>query len=300
MTHVLSQRVLLFWIIILIVYVIWATNYRVENFSVEDGAIKFRDQHILSSGYNIPKVALLLQQSPVAPVDQFKRLQAIDVGWAVWSRRSKSNAANMFLDIYAPQLPNTTFSTLQNILIRKIRGSDPFERMISLFLSVLLQGDVVYDWIVFGNDHSFFIPPNLQCFLNGMDEEDVIYSGNKLGVMYGNKFIKFASGGAGVVLSRTSLLAVLVTWTALHPLSIAQLLQDLHIIDTSSSSTTSQHEDLCADHRLVDFSLSRSPSELAEAFLRLLQWNLTPPACKVSIYTYIYNYIYNVCHRRIR
>lgn len=227
------------------------------------------------------RLALLLQQSPVAPNDQPTRLAAIDTGWAQWG----GNNDKFQLDIHVPKLHLQQFPAFNNIIVNPIEGSNPFEKMIELFFGSMFRGDRVYDWIVFGNDHSFFIPSNLYCFLKPLDAHSIVYSGNRLGIRLGDSFVNLASGGAGAVLSKTSLLCVLLSWTVLNPPYIARIIgrQGAHRGINGNVAGGAK-----CDMSEIIYLDSSTSSHVIEGIARVIEWieqislSTTPISCSVS------------------
>lgn len=167
------------------------------------------------------QTAILLQISPVDPSHRLHRLLAIDRGWAIWQYPKDSNSPTF--DIYAPHFQSMDHD-FQNIQVIPVTGVNPFVRMIEGFFAVILKSSPKYDWILFGNDHTFLIPANLHCYLKKCDKNSLLYTGNRLHVTFRGKFINFASGGAGAVLSRPALISILAVWTVLHPSMINEIL----------------------------------------------------------------------------
>lgn len=110
---------------------------------------------------------------------------------------------------------------------RKTIADSPtaMQRMVDSFLWVLTSdsdsdggGGGAMKWLVFANDHSFIIPPNLAFTLEGMSPESVVYTGNMIGMQKTKDLeIFFASGGAGAVLSHTALKCAILSWVLLQP-----------------------------------------------------------------------------------
>ena len=170
-----------------------------------------------TSGNRKKNIVILLQQSPVNGKNQLQRLQVIDDGWAKWTMLSLSQvsvyaAIDNDNDNDAQKNRNILFKNIRIIRHqrhtsdRKITENDdrPLENMIHSFATLALFHPL--EWLVFANDHTFMIPPNLQCFLSKWDAHVPIYSGNKLIRGTHRSFnLYFASGGAGVIVSHTAL-----------------------------------------------------------------------------------------------
>lgn len=166
-------------------------------------------------------VAILLQQSQVQVHAQFTRLMAIDAGWATW-RTSKDEVNKVEVFAAVPyELISEKVSQIKNINLLSmlpvssapaVEGS-PYHQMInSLYRIISDAKHTTTKWIVMANDHTFIIPPNLQRFLNTLDAERLIYSGNELRMQYKNRVLSFASGGAGAVMSHVVVKLMLVVW----------------------------------------------------------------------------------------
>jgi hypothetical protein len=167
------------------------------------------------------RIAVVLQQSPVDQSNQKLRLEAIDSGWASWTN---SNPANHRVSVYAA-IPRRILDSSSGPPFWKhikpiplyIPSSEadprPDQNMIRSFLS-MAASESNLQWLIFANDHTFMIPVNLVCFLNQLDADIPVYSGNKLYRGPHRDFkLYFASGGSGVVLSHVSLKLLLVSWT---------------------------------------------------------------------------------------
>lgn len=166
------------------------------------------------------KIVILLQISPVDPNNRLKRLLAIDQGWSTWKHAIASRT-----DIYAPRIPFSSHQ-FRNIQTFSVKGTNPFQKMVESFFQILQnQFSLRYDWILFGNDHTFLIPQNLRCYLKTLDHTQLIYAGNKLRITFQGKTLFFASGGAGAILSRPALLLIMSVWTVLHPEMLLEILQ---------------------------------------------------------------------------
>ena len=206
-------------------------------------------------------IVILLQQSPVDGKNQHIRLQAIDAGWAQWTILPTSHIAvyaAMDNDDTRKRNSSTSFNHIQLIrhqrhtADRLITENDdrPLENMIHSFATLVLFHDPL-QWLIFANDHTFMIPPNLQCLLSTWDANLPIYSGNKLIRGAHRSFnLYFASGGAGVIVSHTALkmflLALMIghdqhinTFMALHMNdgSLTQLLTTLLAQNDNSTET---------------------------------------------------------------
>lgn len=189
--------------------------------------------HINSADYIIPqmkisesasspdygKIVILLQQSPVDGRNQIARLAAIDNGWAMWSKASaditiyasirelQSNHSPQFQNIHVIDIKDGIDNeTIETQNFGSSRNDLPLENMIHSFSYLALCNPTAHTmrWLIFANDHTFIIPPNLRCFLNSWDAEVPVYSGNKLirGPHRGFPLF-FASGGAGAIVSHT-------------------------------------------------------------------------------------------------
>jgi len=157
-------------------------------------------------------VAILLQPSPVDTKRQLTRLETIDKGWSTWTKQSDKT-----IQVYASSwLTNNESSTFNNIdIVRLSTTLSPIDNMLEFFVSLLLSPSIPqYKWYVYGNDHTLFVPSNLICYLDQLDHNSISYCGNKLQRgKYQNVNLQFASGGAGVIISHTSMKLLLFAWT---------------------------------------------------------------------------------------
>jgi hypothetical protein len=206
-----------------------------------------------SKGHSI---ALVLQPSPVQTYEQVKRLQSIDKGWAQWiysdDIRSKVNVIAGIPDMRSnnSQIKHLfSFSHLEVLHLNPLQHKmSPYVNMIEFFFFLAVSADSRgYRWLVYGNDHSFFIPHNLLCFLQTLDSELPIYGGNKLQRGEFKKyFLYFASGGAGAVISMVGLRMVLIAWIVLqNPIAIQLFNEVLLRMSGTDSFECSQFPFLC-------------------------------------------------------
>lgn len=178
-------------------------------------------------------VVILLQPSPVDSANQVARLASIEeYSWGQWLSES--------MELYAG-IPEGTFLSKPQFrrikpvalspLTPEIRAANKqgggttqaaYCYMVEQFLAILVETKRPFNWFMFANDHSFIVPSNLKCFLDEVSQstsfsnELPLYSGNLLQRgMYRNVPLKFASGGAGVVMSATSLKLILFSWVLL-------------------------------------------------------------------------------------
>jgi len=166
---------------------------------------------------------ILLQPSPVDQSNQVSRLSTIDeLSWGQWIARSEKLAGLIAVYAGLPLKSGEPVANYQNIgvipltpveVVTEIPTQAAYSYMIHQFVSVLRLSTRPFKWFFFANDHTFLVPENLMCFLEGRDSELPVYAGNILqrGI-FRNVPLKFASGGAGVVLSHTSLKLLVLTW----------------------------------------------------------------------------------------
>jgi hypothetical protein len=208
------------------------------------------------------QIAILLQISPVDPNNRIRRLISIDQGWAHWLQSNLSP-----IDVYAPFLPSPHH--LHNIRLFPIKGANPFSKMFEAFFWIVNNPSQRYDWLMFGNDHTFVIPQNLRCHLKALDSSSLIYTGNNLRITFQGRLLRFASGGAGAILSRPALLSILSVWTVLHSGMASDILQRLSPIIFSQESLYKYS----ASNLTIDLS-DRALSD-SQFFHRLLGWTLS-------------------------
>lgn len=187
----------------------------------------------LLNDYSNNFLAILLQPSPVATIEQLSRLNAIDVGWSNW-QQFKYQKYTIYASITeSKQLSNVNFNNIKIIPLDINQNQiSALKNLIDSFFFISISKSS-YKWIVFGNDHSFFIPPNLMCFLSNLDEEEAIYSGNKLqrGTYLDSK-LYFASGGSGAVLSHVSIKYLIISWIIIKN---SQIINKINKFDDISS-----------------------------------------------------------------
>jgi len=168
---------------------------------------------------------VLLQPSPVDGGNQIMRLLTIDThSWGQWIVDSSRVA------LFAGLPPGRTGTSFQHIHSLPLSPPPPVEEgeedkskptqaayayMLEQFAAVLVSTPRPFTWFTFANDHTFLVPDNLVCFLQrrGGDSDLPVYAGNILQRgMFRDVNLKFASGGAGAVLSQTALKLLVVTW----------------------------------------------------------------------------------------
>jgi hypothetical protein len=209
--------------------------------------------------------AILLQISPVDRNNRIKRLSSIDQGWARWNNSTASK-----IDLYAPQIP-FSFHHFHNIHTFPIKGQNPFHKMVESFFQILHnQFALRYDWLLFGNDHTFLIPQNLRCYLKSLDHTKLIYAGNKLHITFQGKALYFGSGGAGAILSRPALFSIMSVWTVLHPEMVLQILQQRFPIFFSEENL----KKMPIDRGNLTIDVRKGQLQDSKLFYRLLNWTL--------------------------
>jgi hypothetical protein len=167
--------------------------------------------------YKNMSVNILLQLSPVDQKNQLTRLQTIEATWTNWIDLDADNfhlfaavpkaldvsgvkALRKFkvIDIDAIQLPGTAYANMMNALV-----------------NIYVENGSLADWLVMANDHTFLVPPNLYGYLCGENAQRAVYGGNRLQRgLYKDDFpLYFASGGAGILLSRPAVLMFFLVMT---------------------------------------------------------------------------------------
>jgi hypothetical protein len=165
-------------------------------------------------------IAILLQQSQVQTGMQVKRLRGIDASWATWATAARSSEQILIYAAVPHLVGENTAPSMSNIRTFYMLpqtpstvGGSPYRQMInSLYQVVSDATKTATRWILMANDHTFLIPPNLMKFLNTLDSEVTVYSGNELRIMYNRGILSFASGGAGAVMSHPLVKLMLVVW----------------------------------------------------------------------------------------
>ena len=120
---------------------------------------------------------ILLQPSPVDTKFRLSRLTNIDNGWAQWT----DNLSQLYqvVQIYASTTDNEiNKNKLHNINVITLdkNSSSASDYLVQAFSHLVLK-EKPPRWLVFANDHTFIVPPNLVCFLKSLDSELPIYTG---------------------------------------------------------------------------------------------------------------------------
>jgi len=195
-------------------------------------------------------VTILLQQSPVDQSSQLLRLLNIDESWARWTDGLQIYAAlpSDGGDLYKEATeklrvlrPLALWKAEQNVHGAPLHpasssSASPMRNMIQMLCTLLFTHapsttasatDLDLKWLLIANDHTFIIPPNLQCFASRLDSALPLYSGNKLQRgMYRDVFLDFASGGAGVLVSHVSVKFLLIAWLLTNNNVLASVLAE--------------------------------------------------------------------------
>jgi len=237
--------------IITALLVIVSTTWFFMSYIHPDGAMNLRDILLMKDPpqlgitYNkiVPKqrdtasssITILIQQSPVRRAKQIDRLLTIDQTWArpftlfdsgqcslpvmrliavvpihPWTRPEVQHQHHHFDHLQLLRVVALQYNyTLHNIAASM---DSAYYNMAQSLTSVVFDSSYQSKWLLMCNDHTFVFRSNLLRFLEQLDHEDLIYSGNHLSIGYRGRMVSFASGGAGVVLSRAAAELVLMTW----------------------------------------------------------------------------------------
>ena len=277
--------------LLLLIYLLWKYNTNFADFIIKHitlrGRFKQEDDYL----------AILLQPSPVDTKQQPARLEIIDKGWSTWTKQS-----NKSIQVFASSwLTNNKVGKYSNINIVPLStSSSAIDNMIEFFVFLLFSPTIShYKWYVYGNDHTFFVPLNLMCYLDQFESASLFYSGNKLQRgKYRNKNLQFASGGAGVIISSTSMKLLLSAWTLsfnkyLRPYIISKLDAENYcppptvarFIDgelVKIFQTGDSHQFLCAIKAMLDHrNMSLSNAENNDA-IKTLQVVISPRISLIS------------------
>jgi hypothetical protein len=133
---------------------------------------------------SMAKIIILLQQSPVDPSHQLARLRNIDQTWAKWVDGTS-------IGIYA-SIPCSRYNSSIDSIFRIVKPLqlvysnsvqvNPFYHLVRGLLTILIR-EPQLEYIVLANDHTFMIPPNLNCLLKDktkFNPTHPIYGGNML------------------------------------------------------------------------------------------------------------------------
>jgi len=109
-----------------------------------------------------------------------------------------------------------------------------FYIMVQSLTSIVFDSSYKSQWLLMCNDHTYVFRSNLMMFLQQLDSDDLIYSGSQLSIRYRGRLVSFASGGAGVVLSRVAAALVVMTWYLICEDAVKTALFDAaHVTDGS-------------------------------------------------------------------
>lgn len=208
----------IFWIVLVVYLIVLSTSLKKLSSS----------PHV--NDFEKPlEIVILLQPSPVDTSNQIARLSNIDSkSWGQWVEKPSrlSNLVTIYAGIpidSSKQLRNPIlqFKNIKAISLSSVipesdkgkPGAGGYLFMVEQFLRLLLISQRPFRWFMFANDHTFIVPDNLYCLVNGKDFEMPLYGGSILQRgKHLNVPLKFASGGAGVVMSHTSLKLLVITW----------------------------------------------------------------------------------------
>jgi hypothetical protein len=184
----------------------------------------------------------VLQQSPVRPKAQYERLLTIDQTWGQWLTQSKTTCVVAVLSLCP--IPGTngfqatitdnnnnnhnnniTFKHLQVLFLSESQSNcnhtmhqqDPpsaYRNLAETMLTLIFQFPQT-EYFTFANDHSFFILPFYDQFIsmNLNQSQALLYTGNHFSIERGGVRVHFASGGAGITVSRDILHLMNLMWT---------------------------------------------------------------------------------------
>ncbi len=247
-------------------------------------------------------LAILLQPSPVDTKQQPARLEVIDNGWSTWTKQS-----NKTIQVFASSwLTNNKMGKYNNINIVSLSTiSSAIDNMLEFFVFLLFSPTIPhYKWYVYGNDHTFFVPLNLMCYLDRFDYASLFYSGNKLQRgKYQNINLQFASGGAGVIISSTSMKLLLFAWALssnkyLQPYMTSKLNTANYCPSPTVArfidgelvkifQTGDSHQFLCAIKAVLDHRNISSPNAENNNDIKTLQVVISPRITLISSKTIV-------------
>lgn len=220
------------------------------------------------------KVVLLLQPSPVFPTQQLERLKTIDISWASWIDDFEDHTFSIIAAGPAFDAKQVKFEHMDILSLDAVQDKfTPFKNLIQSFFTIVSTRPL--SWLVYGNDHSFVVPSNLDCFLRTLDPDLPTYSGNKLqrGEFHNFK-LNFASGGAGCVVSHVSIkMFVLALCLNKNALVRTLLLQRAasHSLGTEFSMGQLPFS-LVGDYEALDMFDPARPEDIGGAMHRVLDW----------------------------
>ena len=214
-------------------------------------------------------IVILLQKSVVDPSHQMDRLKGIDKSWANWAAQEE---IPVFAAVEDSLLKEHGAISMIRSLDTEGAGLPPgdmpkgFGRFVNALLRIMTGQPA--SWYLIANDHSFIVPQNLAYFLRNAttDADAMVYSGTKLGLQYKGKPLVFASGGAGLILSHTSIKALLVVW------SIEGLEGPRRFCDSSSRATQRPSAEPLPAHLSVDLRSTEEGTVLGEGLCSIAGW----------------------------
>ena len=190
----------------------------------KESQVVFSDHLIISdSFYNSKEIAIILQQSPVDVANQINRLKNIDDAYAKWTGNHTDDVS--IYAVVADDNKKLDFKYLRVLHVNLNKSDSGILRMVSAIYK-LLEIAPHKKWFMICNDHTFIAIPNLIYFLKSFNHDDLIYSGNKLAINYKSSILSFASGGAGIILSHSSIKLIMLTWAIIKLPSLAELMSD--------------------------------------------------------------------------
>jgi hypothetical protein len=182
----------------------------------------------------LSRVVILLQRSVVDGSSQMDRLRSVDEGWARLTEGHDGVSVEAAVDF---DLINQS-KYFRNLHPLTMRSNNPLRRLIDSLMEVAKNHEDM-DWIVLANDHTFVIPTNLKRYLNSLDPGVAVYTGNMLKMTLGkNDILRFASGGAGAVLSKSSLKCMLLAWALTA--TDSQIVDSLSFLECKETHPASQ------------------------------------------------------------
>lgn len=228
-------------------------------------------------------LAILIQQSPVDPKNQISRLAVIDDSFARWSVAYKE--VSIFAAVDSADIVGS--QVLQNMHVIPIenysKGSAMY-RLVHALYTILKDNNSFGGFTIICNDHSFIVVPNLLEYLKGFDPNELFYTGNELAISYKGSTLSFASGGAGIVLSKSCVSLMLVTWAIIRLPILVEIMSQKELLEKcvlqqmlNSHSLFFETENvICSMSLLLKLSDLASTSGLVDVVLRNFSIRLSP------------------------
>jgi hypothetical protein len=227
-------------------------------------------------------LAILIQQSPVDPRSQIARLTVIDNSFASWSVMYKE--VSIFAAVDAADIGTQGLQNLRVISIKDYSKGTAMYRLVYALYTMLKDKGSFGGFIIICNDHSFIVVPNLVEYLKEFDPNNLFYTGNELAISYKGSTLSFASGGAGIVVSKSCISLMIVTWAIIRLPILVEIMSRKELLEKcvlqemlDSHSVLFETEELiCSMNLILKLSDLAATSGLTSVVLRDIFIRLSP------------------------